>query len=377
MTRVPYTAVAVLILVSSLSFGQIDKIALAAGSPEDKDLTAIGNEQDPQKKISMYQDYLQKYASNPMAEAYGNWQLSQAYQAAGDFQKAIETGDKALATSPHNLDVLTSQILIAQQMKDNAKIFQYAVQGGDAYDSIDKAKKPDGVTDEQFQSEMSADKEANKNTYQFFQATAFGVISNENDAKTRMDYIEKFTAAFPKSGLDDQLTSYAMLSLSELKDNQRLISYAEKALVADPENLSALILLANTYVQNPGEGSLTKAITYAQRAVTVAKADDPAATKSRKVSAGVAHCVLGQAYAKQEKTATSITELKSAISLLKGEDDQQFALAAYFLGWDYAKTRKLTEARAILEEGVAIPGPVQGPIKDLLTKVNTARASGK
>jgi hypothetical protein len=63
--------------------------------------------------------------------------------------------------------------------------------------------------------------------------------------------------------------------------------------------------------------------------------------------------------------------------LLKGNDEQQYAVAAYYLGWDYAKVNKLTEARAVLNDAVAIPGPVQQPVKDLLVKVNTARAAGK
>jgi tetratricopeptide (TPR) repeat protein len=190
-----------------------------------------------------------------------------------------------------------------------------------------------------------------------------------------MDYIEKFTTTFPKSGLDDQLASYAMMSLSELKDNQRLIAYAEKALAANPENLPALLMLANTYVESPATAA--KAVTYAQKAIVVAKADDPSADKSRRVSAGIAHCVVGRAYANQGKTLPSITELKSATALLKGEDDQQFTLAAYFLGWDYAKLNKLSDARAILTEAAAIAGPVQGPIQELLTKVNSARATGR
>jgi hypothetical protein len=91
----------------------------------------------------------------------------------------------------------------------------------------------------------------------------------------------------------------------------------------------------------------------------------------------VAHSTLGQVYAKQEKTAQSIAELKSAVALLKGQDEQQYAVAAYYLGWDYAKTNRLTEARAILNDAGAIPGPMQSPVKQLLTKVNSARAAGK
>jgi hypothetical protein len=51
-------------------------------------------------------------------------------------------------------------------------------------------------------------------------------------------------------------------------------------------------------------------------------------------------------------------------------------LAGYYLGWDYAKAARLTEARAVLTDVVSIPGPVQQTAKDLLTKVNTKRSAG-
>ena len=38
----------------------------------------------------MYEEFVQKFSSNPAAVAYGDWQLSQAYQAAGDLQKALD-----------------------------------------------------------------------------------------------------------------------------------------------------------------------------------------------------------------------------------------------------------------------------------------------
>src|SRR5579863_1615454 len=66
------------------SGAQVDHIVIPAGTAEDHDLTAITSEQDAQKKLAMYADFVQKYASNPAAVAYGNWQISQAYQATGD-----------------------------------------------------------------------------------------------------------------------------------------------------------------------------------------------------------------------------------------------------------------------------------------------------
>jgi tetratricopeptide (TPR) repeat protein len=379
MTRI---RLVVLMVLSSLSFsvlahGQLDRISIPAGTPEDQALTAISNEPDTQKKLAMYQDFLQKFSANPAAVAYGNWQISQAYQSAGDLQKAIEYGDKALAGSPHNLDILVSQTGIAQQLKDDTKVMDYSTQGGELYNSIAKQPKPEGMSDTEFAQRIDDEKTASKSSYEFLEAAAFNAIADEPNATKRMADIERFTPTFPNSRFQDQVASYAMMTLSELKDTTRLISYGEKTLVTDPNNLPALLLLATTYVDDPKPGSLPKAITYSQKAIEAAKADAPNADRSRKVSAGVAHATIGYAYMKQDKTASAIPELKSASVLLKGLDDQQYAIAMYRLGFAYAKLNKVSEARDVLQEAVKISGPVQQPAQDLLAKVNAARAKGR
>lgn len=367
----------VVLLWTVLLPAQIDKIVITAGTPEDLALTAISNEQDSQKKLSMYEDFVQKFASNPAAAAYGNWQLSQAYQAAGDLQKALSYGDKALAGSPRNLDILVSQTNIAQQMKDDAKAMDYAVKGGEVYNSIAKEKKSEGETDQEFATRIEDEKSSGKGSYEFLEAAAFNAIADESDAKKRMDEIERFTPAFPNSRFQEPIAQYAMMSLSELKDTPRVIAYGEKTLASDPNSVPTLLMLANTYADDPKPGSLPKAVSYAQKAIDIAKADAPDADSKRKLSAGAAHSVLGYALMKEDKTAAAIPELKTASALLKGGDDQSYAIAMYRLGFAYAKLNKVTEARETLTEIVKMPGPVQQPAQDLLAKVNAARAKGK
>lgn len=369
---------AVVVLQAFCLFGhaQVDKIVIPAGTPEDQALTAITNEPDPQKKLAMYQDFVQKFSANPAAVAYGDWQISQAYQGTGDLQKAMEFGEKALAGSPHNLDIIVSQANIAQQMKDNAKVMQYAVQGGEVFNSIAKQPKPEGVTDQEFATSIDEEKKASQSSYEFLEAAAFNSIAEESNAKTRMADIERFTPAFPDSRFQESIATYAMMSLSELKDTARVISYGEKALASNPNSLPTLLLMANTYSEDPRPGSVAKAVTYAQKAIDVAKADAPDADRSRKVSAGVAYSTLGYALMKQDKTAAAIPDLKSAVSLLKGQDDQSYAVAGYRLGYAYAKLSKVSEAREVLTDVVKIAGPVQQLAKDLLLKVNAARSKG-
>ena len=356
---------------------QVDHITIAAGTDEDKALQAITNEQDNQKKLAMYEDFVQKFSANPQAVAFGNWQISQTYQANGDLTKALDYGDKALASSPHDLDIIVSQANIAQQAKNSPKLIDYVSKGGQVCASVAKQAKPDGVSDEDFARKITEDKSQVQGSCDFLETIGINVISSETDAKTRMGYIEQFTTGFPDSKYGETVSSLALESLSQLKDNTRLVAFGEKMLAANPNSLPALLLLANYYSEDTKPGSSAKAIGYCQKVIEVAKADAPDANKSRKLSAGAARSTIGWAYLKQEKTAASVPELRAASTLLRGQDDQLYARALYGLGFAYGKLNKLTEARDALTEAVKIPGPLQAMSQDLLTKVNAARAKGK
>src|SRR5215831_14291072 len=101
------------------SWSQNNPIVIPAGTPEDKDLANIAAENDGQKRIAAYQDFLKKYADNKPAVAYAEWQVSQQYLAAGDPAKAMEYGNQALQAYPNNLDIIMSQAGIAQTLKDS------------------------------------------------------------------------------------------------------------------------------------------------------------------------------------------------------------------------------------------------------------------
>ncbi|HEY6370784.1 MAG TPA: hypothetical protein VIX37_09410 [Candidatus Sulfotelmatobacter sp.] len=358
---------------------QVDRITIAAGTDEDHALQAITSEQDPQKKIVLYEEFVQKFSANPAAVAYGDWQLSQAYQAAGDLHKALDAGDKALVASPHNLDILVSEAGIAQQAKNNLKLMDYAARGGEVCASVAKQTKPEGMSDADFATKVNEDKTAVQSSCDFLESSGLNAIASETDPKNRMAEIEKFSAAFPDSKYQDQVSNYAMYTLGpdQLNDKARLVSFGEKTLAANPNSLAALLLLANYYGDDTQPGSAAKAISYSQKALEVAKPDAPDADKSRKIAAGVAHNTIGWAYLKQSKTAAAIPELRTASVLLKGQDEQQDARALYGLGFAYAKLNKLTEAREVLTEVAKMQGPFQAMSQDLLAKVNAARAKGK
>ncbi len=334
----------------------------------------LAAENDNQKRIAAYQDFIAKYADNKPAVAYAEWQLSQLYLAAGDADKAMDWGSKALAAYPGNLDIIMSQANIAQAMKDNGKVVDYAVQGAGIYNSIAKQPRPADMTDAEWTTRISSEQTSARNAYDFLETSAYNAIASEQDPGKRMTEIEKFTPAFPKSKFEGQISQLALYSLRQLNQPQRLVAYGEKALEANPDSISTLLMMADAYVSDPKEAA--KAATYANRVLTVLGPNPENGDKAKKTYAGLAHLTLGRADLNQEKLVPAVTELKTAVGLLQEDAaDQQQAL--YYLGYAYAKQNKKADAIATLQKAAAIDGPYQGPAKDMLAKIKAAAPARK
>ncbi len=354
------------LLISPAAWTQNVKIAIPAGSPEDKELATIAAEADAQKRIAAYEEFIKKYADNKPALAYGEWQLAIQYLAAGDPAKALEYGDKALELYPNNLDIIVSQVGVAQAMKDYPKTVDYAVRGAAVFHSIATQAKPANVSDTDWASQVAQEQDASKSSYEFLEGAAYSAIAAEKDPNKRMSEIEAFTPAFPKSQYEQQVSQLALYSLQQLNQPQRLEAYGEKALAANPDSVPTLLMLANAYAEDPKQAA--KAVTYCNKVLALT---GNSSEKQEKLSAGLAHSTLGYAYLKQDKLAAAVPELKTAVSML--QDDPQAQQAALFrLGFAYAKRNDKSDAVSALQKAAAIDGPYQALAKEMLAKVSAA-----
>ena len=332
-------------LVFSLTtWSQNAKITIPAGSPEDKDLATIAAEGDAKKRIASYEEFIKKYADNKPALAYGEWQLSIQYLSSGDTGKALEYGDKALELYPNNLDIIVSQVGVAQAMKDNSRIVDYAARGAAVFSSIATQPKPADVSDADWASRVSEEQKSSKASYEFLEAAAYSAVAGEQDPAKRMSEIEKFTPAFPKSQFELQVSQLALYSLQQLNQPQRLEAYGEKALAANPDSVPTLLMLANAYAEDPKQ--VAKAVTYCNKVITLTGASTD---KNQQLSAGLAHSTLGFAYLKQDKLTAAVPELKTAVSQLQADPQAQQA-ALFRLGFAYAKRNDKADAVAALQK---------------------------
>lgn len=347
---------------------QVTSIVIPAGTPEDKAIQAISAEQDAQKKTALLQQMAKDFASNPNAVAYACSQLAQQLLAAGDAAQALSYLDQAAAAQPDNLDLLVQRAQVAQQLKQNAKVVDSAVQGGKAYLGIGKEAKPEGMSDDAFAQHSEEARAASKNAYDFLENSAYAAIVAETDAKLRTDEIERFNAAFPNSQYKAALSQLALYALQQEGNWEKLYEYGEKLAASDPDNFTTLALLASAYSEDPKSAHLDKVMAYGQKAVALAKPDDPAADQPHKLSAGLAYSAMGYALMKEHKTAQAAADLKKGADLLQSNPDA-CAPVLYRLGNAYAMLRRYAEARAVLTKAAAIPGPVQQPARVLLEQV--------
>ena len=213
----------------------------------------------------MYQDFVQKYSSNPAAVAYGNWQISQAYQTTGDLNKALEYGDKALAGAPRNLDILVSQASIAQQAKRQYKVDRTMPPRAAKFATRSASKpKPEGVSDEDFNRQVGRRQRARPEQLRFSRVRRLQRDRQRERCQEPDGRDRKVLGGVSRSKFQDQVSSYAMYTLGpgQLNDQARLFAYGEKTLAANPNSLPALLLLAGTYVDSALPGSVGKAISY-------------------------------------------------------------------------------------------------------------------
>ncbi|MGH9523588.1 MAG: hypothetical protein ACRD3E_13760 [Terriglobales bacterium] len=331
------------------------KIIIPAGTPEDQALVAISNETDAQKKIAMLEDFVSKFADNKAAAAYGYWQLAQQTSAT-DPQKALAYGDKALAAMPDILDIIVSQADLAQQVKANDKVVDYATRGAAVFNG------------------MGADSESPEQTatykqqYDYLATIGYNAIASEQDGKKRLAEINLYLPAFHNSQFTQNLATLAIVTYQELRDSAGLAAFGDKLLEKNPSDMRLLTVLATAYISDPSGGRVAKAGEYARKAIELeAKSSDSDA----KNLGALAHSVLGQALLRENKFAPAVTELKLASAALANSPQDQ-ACAYYYLGYGYAKTERPADAIAVLKEA-AKNDAYRAPAEDLIAKIQAAR----
>lgn len=117
--------------------------------------TAMANEKDPNKKISLAEAFLQKYATSDFRDSAYLLEM-QAYQQLNEPDKAVASGQKALEANPDNLAALRYLsfafpfLFKPDDPEATSKLSRAASDAQHGLELLQKLQKPANVSDEQF-----------------------------------------------------------------------------------------------------------------------------------------------------------------------------------------------------------------------------------
>jgi tetratricopeptide (TPR) repeat protein len=182
--------------------------------------------QDPPKRAALLVQFAQMFPESPYADqAMGV--AAASYQQAQNAPKMLETANGLLAKDPNNLGML---ILVADYYSEKGEQLDKAeASAKKALSVLETAKKPDGVTDEQWQQQTSLQK-----------GLALSAVGQVNiERKNNAQAVDNFKAAAPllKSdpgsyGRNQYRLGFALLNLKKVPEAKA--AFTEAASVNGP-----------------------------------------------------------------------------------------------------------------------------------------------
>lgn len=183
------------------------------------DYQAMATEKDPNKRITLAQAVLQKYADSDFKDlAYVT--MMGAYQQVGKSNDAIEAGRKALQANPDNIDALAFLSYVfpfvfkSDGPSSSQELSTAEANAKHGLEMLQKAQKPTGVTDEQFSGYIKPKRAV------FNEAAGFAALQ-------RKDYASAITSF--KAATEDDPTDFRAfyrMGLSYLFSNPRDYDHA-------------------------------------------------------------------------------------------------------------------------------------------------------
>jgi tetratricopeptide (TPR) repeat protein len=338
--------------------GQRRSVTISAISPEGRLLAEIRNEPDDTKKLALAEKFLAEYPKHEgvpgvYAEMLASWTKT------GQFDKAMDTGEKLLAQDPGDLEPALAALKAAEAKKDPAVVRKWAVLASDlARKRVQGSKGPD-EDDELFKQRVDFAKQLDTYTEYALYASALQTPEAANKAVLLKTLDERA----PESKYLQQSYGLYFQALIQTGDIAAAVPVAEKAIAAGQASEEMLASASDFYLRQNKEPQ--KVLDYSsklmQLAATRPKPDgvsDADWEKHKNYFLGAAHWFTGALLVSQTKYAEGDKELRAALPLLEGNNDVK-AGALYNLGIANQGLKNYPEAMKFYEQCTAIQGPFQ------------------
>jgi tetratricopeptide (TPR) repeat protein len=368
---------------ASSAAGQIGKsVSVAAGTPEDKALTDIYAATDGPDKIALLDTFMADYGKGDL-ELLGDQLYVQSYLAQKNYAKVYEYGDKVLALDPDNFSTAVIMVHAAEEQGDTAKLFDAGEKVAAIVTRYKAAPAPEGTAADTWTAQRQVVLKTVEGDLGYVQYALLNAAYKTSNAAARAALLERYAATFPDSTYTVSAREQTAIAYQQAQNAPKMLTAAQSLLTSNPDDISMLILLADTWCNDAAH--LDKAAAYAQHALDLlAQAkkpdgvDDAQWQKQVALQKGLAYSSLGEVNVNKggTRTAQAIDQFKQASPLLKS-DTFSYAQNQYRLGFTLAKMQRIPEARVVLTEVVGLDSPYKSRALDTLNKIGGPVSSGK
>lgn len=359
-------------------------VTIVVNTPEDQMLLAYNGADKPEDQIAALDKFAQENADSkfmPCANEY----YTATYVKLGQFDKAIQYGEKDWAANYHSLNLMIN-LMKAYVGAGNASdtAFDVIAKAPEVMKTESNIARPEKATDDEWKKIQQDETDTIKDDRAYMEYAFFQLLPRVTDAQKRIHDLDAFVKAYPDTPNMAQV-NFAYFRAYELaKDSVKADEYGEKAIAGDPNNVEVLNAVAYDYAV-ARRTNLDKAAEYASKAAQII----PSLKKSEGVSdqdfsnfkntqLGMAHFIMGYTAlvkaGNTHKVAPALEHLKTAEGLLAA-NPELLGETLYFLGYAYEAQYPPNHhlAAEALTKATAVQSSMQGQSRELLAKVKAAR----
>jgi tetratricopeptide (TPR) repeat protein len=341
-------------------------------TPDGAMVASIQQESDSAKKQSMLEEFVQKYSDSK--EAGWAWgQLQASYLQAQQYDKALDAGQKSLASDPDHADVAYNNLKAAEAKNDPDGVLKWSAETsriarkeiaspkpGEGKDQLDYLKQVDTYTE-----------------YAVF-ATA---IKTTDDGKV-ITLVESLEQRNPDSPYVSKAYGRYLNALRQTGQNDKAGAAAEKEAQRDSSNEDVLAFAADYSMRHK---DLDKSLGYSQKLVEAMQnkakpegTEDADWQKKKQTLLGLGYWMQGVDYNGKNQFSQADKALRQALPLVKG-DSQLEPIVLFQLGVANFQLGKTTKNRALMREALkysqqsaAMKSPVQTNAQNNVKAISSA-----
>jgi hypothetical protein len=319
------------LLLAAPAGAQSQRFQIDTQTPEGLLLQMAGSESDENRRIQLYEEFLEKYPNHP-GKPYALNQVLPLWLKTKALDKVIAGARDVLAAEPGNAPAAYNALQACEEQNDAACIIEWANSTIQAANNKIQSKGPEDEDEaETWKSEVDFAKQVITRAEYSFYAAAL----KSSDPQAIVSLAEALAKANPKSQYMPQAAARGFVALIQIKDLKRALDFAENAAAQGFANEDMLLFAADTHLSSK---NFDKAAQHASSLIQMLPArsapegTDPAAwEKKKKDTLARSYWIAGMAYGALEKWPDCEKTLTEGLPAIQASSNANDLLpGAYF-----------------------------------------------